>query len=336
MSDESPIRLGCWISADAESFAASLAASDALERVACCHVDAVGGERRTAAGAWAVRFGADEVASLRELAAREPDLALVLGAGWGRDDLRHLLERSRRVVVSVAPSLEDAISLGERIERLTVAPTTTTSGGFRAVATVVTELARLPADEDASPESPAARNERGVRSVAIRFRTPAGPRGLEPLLVDACDLVTWSFGPFAPIELVMAMSRSPRGAGDLQSVGMLARDAFDRVATIDLAESGHAGRDVEWQLAEGRVVLDDRGVRSWDASGSQLDSGDSVGPIPLDDGLGGLIGALRDDIDARTGTRLLRTLALLEATKLSLRTGNPESPQRLLDLVARP
>lgn len=287
-----------------------------------------------------MRFGAAEVASLRELAAREPDLALVLGAGWGRDDLRHLLERSRRVVVSVPPTLEDALSLGDAIERLSVVPTTTTAEGFAAVATVVTELARLPAEEATHPDAGGARGELGVRSVAIRFRTAAGPRGLEPLLVDACDLVAWSFGPLAPIEVVMAMSRSPRGAGSLQSVGILARDAFDRVATIDLAESGTASRDVEWQLADGRVVLDDRGVRSWDATGTALDTGldagDPQAPLIVHDGLGAIVGALRDDIDARTGTRLLRTLALVDAIRLSLRTGNPESPRRLLDLVARP
>lgn len=335
--------VACWIGGEGEALAGTLAglpSGEDLEFGGRGRVDAVGGERRASAAAWAARFGAAECGSLRELAMREQSTTILLGEEPGLDDLRLLLDRERRVVLTRLPRLDVAIGLGDAARRIRFASTLAGLDAIRVADRIVGELRGLPGAGGEGAEARQTVRDGGVLALNLKLRGSAGPRGMESHLLDACALASRYLGPF---ESVVAFGRIPIGTDRPFRVGVLGRDASGRVAALDVAESQPFDASVEWLLADGRVAADDTNVRVWDALGGKTETIQVAAPYnELAVAARAIVRAARlglvdrESPDEHAGFDLVNAIALADAARLSLRTGNPEAPQRLVELAARP
>ncbi|MDZ4832075.1 MAG: hypothetical protein SGJ09_18005 [Phycisphaerae bacterium] len=318
------VAIAAWVGARGESLAAALAGDRATEVEAewRWNLTSVGGERRAAAAAWASRTGAAEAGSARELARPEISTVLVLGsdAVSEDDDLRFLLEGERTVVLAAsgALTLATAIALGDRLGRVVTVPALASSQCWRVAQPLIEELCA---------DGP-------VSSVSLRYRARTGERSVDALLVDACDICVRLL---PAVESVVALGRNAADSTDVRSLSALVRASSGATATIDLADGGGWLRECELLGAGGRVRLSDTSIERWDRSGERTEFLSVAGP---NDVVHASIEALRTVALSRPGRadpeRMLAPLALAEAAKLSVRTGNHESPDRVCELARRP
>lgn len=317
--------IGAWVGSGGEALAAVLAGERArdIEGHWMWRITAVGGERRAAASAWASAVGATEHASLREVARAASHAVLVLGQrAPSIDELRLLGEGDRRVILLAAPPLAEACALDRDGDQIRVVPSLRLSESLRAASPMVSELREAAGDQV------------GISAMSIRLRCAPGERTVDGLLLEACELIA---AEFAAIESVVAMARPPLTGGEVRTLVALVRDSAGRIGTIDCADAGGWSREIEWLGPGGRIRIDDGIVRRWSPTGSAIERLDVHAPR---DAIEAAIESLRSLALTRFPREepgcLVEALAAAEAAKLSARTGNPESPSRMHELLAKP
>ncbi|MBL9148285.1 MAG: hypothetical protein JNM94_06270 [Phycisphaerae bacterium] len=317
--------VAAWIGAGGESIAAALAgdvARDVDERWRWT-MHAIGGERRSAAAAWAERTGAAECAHLRELVRPGVALSILLGREIPGDaDLRHLLDGDRRVAfVGAAPlTLATLIALGDRAARLDVVPSFLSSEAWRLAQPIVADFRGDGADAR-------------VTTVAIQMRGTPGESTLDALLFDAA-MVAVSLT--TSIESVLALRQSPSATHEPASIVAIARCEDGMLLSLDVADTGGVRRAVEFVGSAGVCVVADDRIEWRDPRGATRERHVLTPPV---DAVRATVDSLAHLAAVRsggTGNTLRAAAALAEAAKLSARTGNAESPARALELAARP
>lgn len=321
--DGAMIGVAAWVGAGGESIAVELAGalSSEVQSIWRWSVVAIGGERRSSAAAWVEQTGAHEARSLRELASSGAGMVAVFGGAFpGADDLRFLLDGDRRVVVVAAepPSLELVSMLGDRAARLDLAPTFVGGDTFALAEPMLSEF----------------RQEGAPVSLSLRFRCARGESTIESLLFDACLTAVSVSGN---VESTIGLRRAPAELAQPGSLVAIARCEDGALVSLDVAEGGGWGRSIEFLGAQGRCTIGDALLERTDATGAvreRHDLGAGSGCV------GATIASLRRLATARQASdrsRLYRdAIALADAVRLSARTGNAESPARVLELAARP
>jgi hypothetical protein len=314
--------VAAWIGAGGESIAAALAgdvARDVDERWRWT-MHAIGGERRSAAAAWAERTGAAECAHVRDLVRPGVALSLLLGREIPGDaDLRHLLEGDRRVAfVGAAPlSLATLTALGDRAARVEVVPSFLSAEAWRVAQPIEAEF----------------RGEGRVSTVSIHMRGAPGESTLDALLFDAA---TVAVSLTSTIESVLALRQSPSAAQEPAALLAIARCDDGTLVSLDVADAGGVRRQVEFVGSAGVCVVADDRIEWRDPRGATRERHVLTPPA---DAVRATVDSLAHLAAVRaggTGNTLRAAAALAEAAKLSARTGNAESPARALELAERP
>jgi hypothetical protein len=337
-------QVAVWIGGGGDALAALLQGPYAreLETSWGWSIVALGADRRTAAAGalasqWAARTGIEDVGSLRELARSPASILLVLGRECPVDaDLDALVAEDRLVLVTApAPGdLSEAVRIGDRAARLRTVPLVRWSKAWRTAEPLVEEVASLEGG--------------GLRSVGVRLRGPTldgGLRTIDAMLVDAFDVVLDICGP---IEGIVAMRRPPGAPGEGDALAAVCRSASGAVVSIDVAEAAGWSREVEVVAQRARLRIDDESITRWNEDGSIAERHVSsidpqptpLGATPLGPTSSACLEALRTLArsrgDREDPSRIVARLACAEAARLSARTGNIESPARLVELSARP
>ena len=293
---------------------------------------AVGGDRRATASACAARVGAAEVGSIRELpqdvqreGTRLPvGVHLIVGRDMpGPADLDALLEGDA-IVIGTAPlpaSTLEGQRLGERAARLRTVALFRWSDAMRTAQSLIEEFL----------------TEGAPSSVSMRMRCAddeLGLRGVDAMLLDACDLAL----EFVPsVESVSAIGRSPATMTDVRVLSAIGRGTDGGVVSIDIADVGGWERSVELTGPGGRLVVNDSVALRWNRAGVLLERMDLAGPTEC---IGAIIESMRTLARTRgsreSSPRQVSRLAFADATRLSVRTGNAESPASVEELAARP
>ncbi|MFO0828394.1 MAG: hypothetical protein U0572_09610 [Phycisphaerales bacterium] len=320
--------VGAWVGAGGESLAAALAGEHAteLERLWGWEIAVLGGDRRAAAGAWAARAGATEAGTLRELARPGIASALVIGREPpSDDDLRALLEGDRQVILALSQpiSLAAATRLGDRLGRLVEVPSLRLATMWRAATPLIDEL----------------RGDGPLTMMSVRLRCPTGERTVDAMLLDACaacaDLLD------AP-ESVVGVGRMPAEAAEARSFCAIVRTALGAIAIMDIADAGGWSRELELLGAGGRLRCSDVAIERWSSAGDLRERQEVRGATNVVSAAAdALRGLTAQGLTAQRGVRVdrehaLAPFALAEAAKLSARTGNAESPDRMHELALRP
>lgn len=326
----------CWIAADGERVAQELFAEPSLLTSWGWKLVAVGAERRSMASPIAERWAAADTASIRELARGGARTHLLLGSGdIGDADLDALLEGEGTVLSSVPrpATATDACRLGERIERLRVVPSFRWSEAIGVARPLIAEfLSHGP-----------------LAAIALHGRegdaTEAGRRGssaIDALLLDVADL---ALEFLTGVESIAAIARFRDPASDVAALSAIGRSSEGQLVTFDLADVGGWERRIEFLGPAGRLVLSDATAVHTDRQGAEVERMSFAGPT---DRVSAVVESLRTLARARDSAtlraiagredrrRLISRLALADATRLSARTGNAESPASVEELAARP
>jgi hypothetical protein len=322
--------VSCWVGAGGDALASTLLGEQSLGRDGSIEsawgwrLVAIGGDRRATASACAARAGASEVGSIRELARSAVAAHLLLGReAPGEADL-DLLLAGDAIVVSTAPvppSTAEGHRLADRVTRLRFVPMLRWSEALRTAQPLIEEFL--------SDGVPAA--------VAVRMSCPddeLGIRGVDAMLLDACDAVL----EFVPaVESIAAIGRSPSSLVDARVLSAIGRSIDGCVVSIAIADVGTWDRSVELTGPGGRLLVSDRSLQRWSRSGAETERIDLDGPT---DCVGAILESIRTLSRTRGGReerrRHISRLALADATRLSARTGNPESPASVEEIAARP
>lgn len=316
----------CWVGHGGDALAMTLFGDGpgAMDASWGWKVLAIGGERRATASACASRLGAAEAGSLRDVARTAAAVHLILGRDMpGEADLDALLE-GERLVVGTAPmpaTTVEAHRLGERAARVRTVPMFRWSETCRIAQPMLEEFLA-----DGAPSS-----------ISIRMRSAdeeLGIRGVDAMLADACDL---ALDVLPGVESVMAVGRSPSHAADPRILAVVGRGADGSVLAMDLADVGGWERSIELTGPAGRLRIADDAAERWDRSGTRTErlecGGARHAAMAVVESLRTLARTRGGRIDAG---RVVAQLALADAARLSVRTGNAESPASVEELAARP
>lgn len=320
------LSVGCWVGPGGDALAAALSGdgSESIEAAWGWRLSAIGGERRATASAWAARIGAAEVASLRELARAGTAVRLVLGREMPADaDLDSLLEGDAIVMGTAAlpANTVEAYRIGEQGGRLRTVPLFRWSEAFRMAQPLVEEFL----------------SEGPPSGVSVRMRSASDEAGLcsvDTMLIDACDV---ALEVLPGIESVSAIGRSPNATNDARVLAAIARSLDGAVVSIDLADAGGWERSVELVGPAGRLHVGDRSIVRWSRAGAVVERMELTSPA---DAVAACVESLRTLARIRGGredrARQIARLALADAARLSIRTGNAESPASVEAIAARP
>lgn len=231
---------------------------------------------------------------------------------------------SESLVVGTAPlpaNTVDAYRIGDRRARLRTVPLLRWSDAYRVAQPLVEEFLS---------EGPAS-------GATVRLRSTADETGLcsvDSMLLDACDIV---LDLLPGIDSVWAVGRSPASATDARVLAAIARSREGAVISIDLADGGGWERSVELIGPGGRLRIADDAILRWNRAGQLTEQIELNGPT---DAVGACVESLRTLARLRGGRedlgRQVARLAFADAARLSLRTGNAESPSSVEEIAARP
>jgi hypothetical protein len=341
--------IACWVGQGGEAIAAELAsdAPVAGERTAReartadapwgVRLVAIGGERRSLVTQWASRAAIDEIGSLRELARVPAAIRLVLGGERPGDaDLEALLGGDA-IVVTTAPTpatTSEAFQLGDIRSRIRTIPLFRWSEAFRVAEPMLAEFLA-----EGRPTAVAIRLRHGApdraTAASVGHATQAvGVGGLSSLLLDAADLAAeFAVG----IESVFAMERTPVLPGEPPAMHAVARSGDGAILSLELIAAGGFERSVMLTGPGGTLAIGDALLERRDQSGSILERIDRTPPA---DAVAATLESLRTLIRLRGGRedpgRVVTRLAIVDAARLSARTGNAESPASVEAIAARP
>jgi predicted dehydrogenase len=291
-------------------------------------VKAVGGPDSIFAGELATLLESERADDLRLAAQREDlDLAFIAATLAGESDAVSQLESSGLRVVSLEPlpgSLTELTSARDLAEEAVFAPLMRRCAGFRSATDVLAHFGE-------------------PRCVNIFFRSGKGQGSLYGRLFDAMDIIHTLCGEpeqldaaFAsPVPGLPGVPEALRGMRGSITINM--RFSDNRCACV--AASDQAGawfRGVTVLGEEGCLRIHDDGFEWINAEGEKVDStppGEQPGYAALvADQINRLIERKdQSDLPLDVG----RLLALCESARLSCRTGQSETPRKILEVLSR-
>lgn len=287
---------------------------------------AVGGTTPVAAARVAELFNVPAVMDLRAAVQREDVDSLWLAAAEPVDAsfCAMLKERQIACFTSMPPavSLADLISGEIDAGLVQLAPMMRRSPGFRAAESVLGSFGE-------------------IECAAVEFRSGAGEGALLTRLCDAFDVTTRLLGEAAALD---AASFTPPG-GSADSLAALRghmttnlRARGPGCAAVLVSDRGGGWlRRITVLGPAGSLVIDDAGFTWQGVRGEPIDA-QRIEPVPSPGELiGRQIRRTLDHLDVDLPPLdLPRLLALAEAARLSCRTGQPEAPARMLEILGRP
>ncbi len=289
-------------------------------------------------------------AQVAAVVARSPDaatrLADALGDAPRAGDLREALADDFDLLwlagTDVLTPDEMTLIRERKIPTLTCAPMLGAFGEVvadpdAAAAARVTPLMRRSPGYRAAMDSIEAFGEVQCVTVAMRSARPHG--ALYARLYDAMDIIEKLCGAADSIDAVLAPGPTPDALAGLRGhMAMTMRFADQRAASITVSDAaGGWFRGVTILGEAGALRIDDRGFEWISPEGEQIDGHrNEKAAGDLATLIGDHIRRVLDHVDAADPPPdAPRLVALCEAARLSSRTGQGESPVRMLEMLKR-
>jgi hypothetical protein len=266
-----------------------------------------------------------ETGSLRDLVRHDADLLWIASPGHLGTDERRLIREAMPFAITTEPipgSAAEVVADPREAETARFVPLFRQSPGYRAAREVFDAF--------------------GARHGAgIVMSSKAGEGTLSARLFDAMDLVEALCGAAKRLEAALwrAVPGVPENLGALGGhLTVNVRFADNRCAATALSDAGGRWQRHATVWGEGGCLrIDDNGFEWITPAGETVDSHRESKPLSPG-GLAALaarrILAGTDAADPQPDTA--RLLALCEAARISARTGEGESPQRVLEMLRRP
>ncbi len=299
-----------------------------IRAAAGIEVAGVGSPTAAAAAELAARFGVEKSDDLRQAVFALPHDLLVLLTlrGLVRDERRAILERAGATLTlePVADDIADSAGAPQGAS-LWLVPAMRHGRAMTLLADLRENLG-------------------AIRSVNVMMRCRSSRGSLYARLTDAVDTVERLCGPIELLDAAMSgpTSNQPESLRDLHGhVTVNARFAQNCCASLHVSDCGGAwARGVTVLAERGCVRMTDHDLEWVDPEGRVVEQA-SFEPRGEQAAVSAPARLIADEVDAILDPRrpprepypLASTLAVCEAARLSIRTGQGESPRKLMQLI---
>jgi hypothetical protein len=295
------------------------------------HLIGIGATATATADAMSLALAVPRVDDLRQAILREDaDVLWLVAPERIEADERRLIREVGRPAISSEPrpvAVADLLMNPEEATTAHFVPLFRRSPGYRGAMDLIEEFGR-------------------PQCAAVEFCSTGGEGTLFARLFDAVDAVEALCGPAETIDAALAGAPGAAGAvpeslehlhGHLTASIRFADDCCAALVASDAA--GAWRRRLTLLSRAGRLTITDAGSAFISADGRRIESHPDDDPLSPGALIGMQIMRLLEHRDA-SATALppdtTRLLALCEAARLSCRTGQGETPARLLEMLSKP